>query len=477
MKKMALLCLVLLLALALSGCAQDEGALMERTVIRVGSIEYTYADVMAAEASNREYYAQMNQLYAMYGIEGVTMTDEEIRNEVVNNLAVQAVVLDKAHQVGLTQLTEDEKRELSRRTTATMNEYRAAAAEGLTLPEGATAQEREAAIDEALAQSGVTREKVYRSEWEAFITDKAQAWAVGGVTVSEAEFMAAFDEQVESQKATMDADATQYGLMVLNGETPLYAPAGYRQVEWLYIAAADEAAEQLSAVSAAHGAAHEDVHTCEETLRSLLGEEADVDALVAQVNVTLQEVTDPASITVQEAVMAADAELDEEASAAVIALAKARALEAAYHEQLALVTEAANAAIATEVEEALRRLENGESWELVQAHYNDDVDMYYGSPVVCQDFSYVPQAFVDAAMALTAPGQWSQGVYDEGYGCYIILYTGDVAQGAVDAQSVREEMTAELLASKQEASFSETLDLWIDAATYSIYINYELLGF
>ena len=476
MKKLALLALAILLALGLSGCAQDEAKLMESVAIRVGSISYTYADVLSAENANRAYYDQLNQLYAMYGITGVAMTDEEIRNEVVNNLSTQAVVLDKAHQMGLTELTEDEQRELSRRTTATMKEYRASAEAGLTLPEDATAQDREAAIDAALLEAGVTREKVYRSEWEAYIIEKAQNWAVSDVTVSEAEFLAAFNERVESEKATMDADVTQYGLTILNGETPLYAPAGYRELDWIYIAASEDAVEQLYSIEDALDAAVTDADNCEETARGLLGDEADLDALVAQVDVTLSEVTDTVGITVQEAVAAFDTELAEDAAAAVIALAKACALEAAYQQQLDLAVEASKAAIAPEVEEALRRLENGESWDLVQEHYNDDTEMYPGSPVVCADFPYVTEDYLNASMALTAPGQWTQGVYDDGYGCYIILYTGDVAQGAVDAETVREAMTAELLATRQEESFSQTLNLWIEAANYRIYINYDLLG-
>lgn len=477
MKRLALLALALVLALGLSGCAQDESKLMQSVAIRVGDVVYTYEDVLEAEEANRDYYQQMNEIYAMYGIEGMTMTDEEIRNEVVNNLAVQAVVLDKAHKMGLTELTEDEQRELSRRTTATMKEYRANAEAGLTLPEGATAQEREAAIDAVLAEAGVTRQKVYRSEWEAYVIEKTQEWAVSGVTVSEEEFTAAVNAQVESDKATLDADPTQYGAMLFNGQTPLYAPAGYREVDWVYIAAAEDVTAQISAIEAAHNAAHQDVATCEETVRGLLGADADVDALVAQVTVTLAEVTDPANITAAETVAAFDAELSEEAGAAVMALARARAINGAYEQQLTAAVEASNAAIAPEVEEALRRLENGESWDLVKEHYNDDADMLYGSPVVCEGFTYVPAAYVDAAMALTTPGQWSQGVYESGYGCFIILYTGDVAQGPVDVEPVRETMMAEMLAAKQEESFSQTLDLWIDAVANSVFINYDLLGY
>lgn len=476
MKKMALLALALLMLLTFGGCAQDESKMMDQPVIIMGSIQYTYAELLENEASTREYYEQMNQLYLSVGMEPMAITDEAVRDETVNSMAIQAIVLDKAHQMGLTTLTEDEQRELSRRTTATMKQYRENVAATLTLPEGATEQEREAAIDAALTAAGITRAKVYRSEWEAYVVEKTQNWAVSGVTVTDEEFTAAFNEQVESQRATIDADPTQYAAMILNGDTPLYAPAGYRQVDWFYIAATDDDAAKIAAIGAAHDAAHADAEAAEKNLRTLLGEDADIDALVDQVQVTLAEVADPANITVQETAAAFDTEVTDEVRELVMAIANARKLAAAYEEQLALAKDAAHAAIAPEVDEALRRLHNGESWALVQEHYNDDADMYYGSPVVCEGLTYVPTHYVDAAMELTAPGEWTQGVYDDGYGCYVILYTGDVTPGVVEAETVREEMTAQLLATKQEESFNSTLNIWIEAASADLFINYNLLN-
>lgn len=477
MKRIALLAMALLLALVLTGCAQDESKMLERGVIRVGSIQYTYGDLLEVEATTREYYAQMNMVYAMYGLQPMEMTDAQIRDEALNSLAIQAIVLDKAHKMGLTTLTNEEKIEVSARTDAAMAERREAMAATLALPEDMPEAEREAAIDAAMEAAGITRAKVYRSEWENFVIEKTRAWAVSGVTVSEEEFMAAFNAQVESEMASITEDPTSYGLMVLNGQTPLYAPAGYREVEWFYIATSDADVTLVAGIEAALAAAEEEVAACEETVLGLLGAEADVDALVAQVTVTLAEVTDPANITVEETIGAFDPPLSNEEAAAVMALADARALQNAYAEQLEQAIAAANATIAEEVEDALRRLANGESWDLVQEHFNDDVDMYYGSPVICADFPYVAPVFTDAAMALAAPGDWTtEGVYEDGYGCFIIRYVGDVAEGAVDPATVRDAMMADLLATKQEESFSSTLSLWVDAASSSLYINYSILG-
>ncbi len=477
MKRIALVAMALLLALALTGCAQNETDLNERIVVRAGSAVYTYGDLLEAEASSRAYYEQMNMFYAMYGLAPMEMTDAQIREEALNNLAVQAIVLDRGHSLGLTTLTDDELREISNRTTAAMAEYRANIEASLALPEDMPEAERTAAIDAAMAEAGITREAVYSAEWENYIIEKTRAWAVADVTVTEEDFQAAFAQQVASEQASMAEDPFSYGLMVLNGQSPLYAPAGYRQVDWFYISSTEGDMAKIDAIQETLTTAETEVATCEEAARTLLGEEADIDALVAQVTVTLNEVTDPASITVLETVAAIEPALNDEAMAAVIALANARALRDAYQQQLTLAIDAANAAIAPEVTEALNELANGTEWAQVQAQYNDDVSMYYGSPIVCEGFPYAGSAFVNAAMALTTPGEWTaEGVYEDGYGCFIIRYDSDVTEGTVDPATVRETMMADLLSSKQEESFSATLDSWIEAASRTLFINYDIIG-
>ena len=56
MKKYAILALLLALVLLLTGCAQDEARLLERTVVRVGNVGYTYGELLDVESSTRDYY-------------------------------------------------------------------------------------------------------------------------------------------------------------------------------------------------------------------------------------------------------------------------------------------------------------------------------------------------------------------------------------------------------------------------------------
>lgn len=475
MKKTGLAALLLALVMLLAGCAQDEEAVLSRTVIRVGDAGYSYGELLEMEDSLRASYDEMAALYESYGLTMEPVTEDAIRNEALNTLLLQAVVLDKANQMKLSELTDAEKRQLLSQTDAEMASYRAAVEEGMVFDEGATDAEKAAAVEAELAAQGVTRSAVYKIEREAYIVEKTKTWAVSGVTVSEEEFLAAYDAQVASEKTSCGQDPSHYGLTLLNGQTPVYAPAGYRTVEWILLtpSGADEAT--LAAIeNARHEAEHEATHAEEHALEHL-GAEADLAALTAQVQVELDEVTDPLHITVKQSGAAFGDDLNEEARAAVIALAEAQALEKAYAEQRALAEAAAHEALQPEIDEILMRLRNRERWDLVREHYSDDAEMQAGVPVVCEGFAYAPAAFVDAAMALEKPGDWSEAVPVEGYGCFIIRYMEDVAEGPVNRDSVREEMIAQLLANKQEETFSATLDMWVANASGKMLINYSLL--
>lgn len=483
MKKTGLLALLLALAMLLTGCAANEEAQLKREVVRLGDASYTMEDLLGLEEYLRSYYDYMGQMYTMlYGYNPMTYTDDDIRTEALNSLALQVVVLNKADELKLDELTDTEKAELEATVDASMAEYRDSIAASLTFEENATEEEKNAAIEAAMAEEGITRDAVYKSEFETLMIERVQEWAVKDVTVSEDEFVTAFNEQVASEKTSYETDLSAYGAAILNGQTPVYAPAGYRNVKQILIQYTEEDTAILDSIDSALYTAQSNVSTANTNVTTLLGEEADVDALVAEVTVTLNEVTDPANITVKESTTAFTAEMTEEAAAAVKALAEARAIAAAYEAQQALATETALANIAPEADEVLTRLAAGEDWDALAAEFNDDPGMMEGSATavtgypICEGFYYFDEAFVNAAMALENIGEWSDKTIGETYGYYIIQYTSDVVEGEVDKETVRETMTAELLATKQEETFSTALDQWVADASNKLIINYDLLS-
>ena len=478
MNKKSLLALLAALLLLLTGCAQEK---KDPEVVRVGDVAFTMSELESVEVYLKDYYDHMGQLYTMYyGFNPVSYTDADIRNEAINSLAYQAVVLDKAAKLGLNQLTAEENAQLEENVAAAWQEYRESAEMELTMAEDATQEQIDAAIDALLAEEGVTMELVRESEKNNILLEKAEAWATRDVTVSEEDFVTAFNEKVESEKTTYASSLSAYGDAVLYGENPCYVPAGYRYVKQILIQYNEEDAEKLSSISSALYTAESTQSTAASTAQGLMAEGADLEALVAEVTVTLNEVTDPANITVKESTAAFTAELSEEAANAVKALAEARAVVAAYEEQEAKAIETALANIAPEADEVLARLEAGEDWDALAAEYNDDPGMMEGADTavngypICEGFASFDEAFVNAAMALTEVGQWSDKIVGETYGYYIIKYMSDIPEGAVDMESVRETMTAELLNTKKEETFSTALDQWVAEA--NMMINYDLLG-
>ena len=479
MNKKSLLALLAALLLLLTGCAaKDEG---EREVVRVGDVYYTMNDLQSIEAYLKDYYNYMGQLYTMYyGFNPMSYTDADIRTEAVNSLAYQAVVLDKAAKLGLDELTTEETVMLEERVNDSWAEYRESARQQLTLAEDATEEQVEKAIDELLAQEGITMDAVRKSEKSGILMEKAEAWATKDVTVTEEEFVAAYDEKVASEKASYEENLSAYGDAVLNGETPCYTPAGYRYVKQILIKYTDEDVEVLNSIGSARYTAESAQSTAASTAQGLLPEGADLEALVAEVTVTLNEITDPANITVLESNTAFTTELTEEAAAAVKALAEARAVAAAYEEQENLAIQNALANIAPKADEVLSRLEAGEDWDALTAEYNEDPGMEAGSAnaekgyPICADFASFDPAFVEAGMAIPEVGQWSDKTVGETYGYYIIKYMADIPEGATDKEVVREAMMDEMLTTKKDETFGKAVDQWVSEA--KMMINYDLLG-
>lgn len=479
MNKKSLLALLAALLLLLTGCAaKDEKA---QEVVRAGDVAYTMNDLLSIEAYLTDYYAYMGQMYTMYyGFNPISYTAADIRNEAVNSLAYQAVVLDKAAKLGLDKLTAEEEKQLEEDVAAMWQEYRDTALSELNMAEDATQEQIDKAIDELLAQEGITLELVRKGEMDSLMMEKAEAWATRDVTVTEEDFLAAFNEQVESEKASYEADLSAYGDALLYGDLTCYAPAGYRYVKQILIQYTEEDQETLSNISYALYSAQSTQSTAATTAQGLMAEGMDLEALVAEVTVTLNEITDPANITVKESATAFTTELNEETAAAVKALAEARALVAAYEEQEKTAIQNAQANIAPVADEVLSRLEAGEDWDALTAEYNDDPGMMEGQETavtgypICEGFASFDDAFVNAAMAIPEIGQWSDKIAGESYGYYIIKYVADIPEGEVDKETVRETMMADLLNTAKEETFAAAMDQWMTEA--NVMINYDLLG-
>ena len=452
MQKKALLALLLVLTMILSGCSlivKDEAVDAARVVIRVGDDTYTKAQVQA-QIQNQVNY--MTALYSRYGLSfDSTNADvmSSLTDNVLNSLVERSVLLAKAKELGLDQLTDEEKTKIEENTASQLDEI------------------------------GYTEEVVRKSVTESLLITKAEDYAVKDVTVTEDEIVADFNSKVEAAKTSYESDLSAYGKAVLNGTTVYYRPAGYRNVKQILIKYSDEDSALVSNIQTAL----DNVITEQNNAANVMAKlgVANMDELANQVTVTLKPATETptATVEVESSVSAFEEGLDETVAATAVTIAEAKAKRAFLEQQLADAKAKALANITPEADEVLAALAEGQDWDTLAEAHNDDPGMKAGAAnaatgyPVCEGFTQFDAAFVEGAMALQNVGDYSDKI-EGNYGYYIIQYTSDVVEGAVDMETVHDTISSSLLSSKQSTVRDEVVAQWVKDANATI--NKDILN-
>ena len=472
MQKKALLALLLVLTMILSGCSlivKDEAVDAARVVIRVGDDTYTKAQVQY-QIQNQVNY--MTALYSMYGITFDSTNADVMSNltdSVINNISEQSVLLAKAKELGLDALTDEEKTQVEEDTASQLDSLRQNAATQFSLDLETQLDEINAKLDEY----GYTEENVRESVTDSLLISKAEDYAVKDVEVTEDEIVAEFNSRVESAKTSYESDLSAYGKAVLNGSTVYYRPAGYRNVKQILIQFNEEDSALVSNIQTALDNVITDQNNAANVMANL--GVANMDELANQVTVTLKPATEmpTATVEIESSVSAFDADLDETVAATAVQIAEAKAKRAFLEQQLADAKAIAYGNIAHEADEVLASLADGVSWDEMAEAHNDDPGMKAGAAnaetgyPVCEGFSQFDSAFVEGAMALANVGDHSDKI-EGSYGYYIIQYTSDVAEGAVDMETVRDTISSSLLTTKQDTVRDEVVAQWVKDANAKI---------
>lgn len=471
MQKKTLLALMLILTMLLSGCSlivKDDSVDDARVVIRVGDDTYTKAQVQA----NIDYTLQQYQyIYSLYGLT-FDSTDEttisRITDSVIDGLVERSVLIAKAKELGLDELTDEESAQLDEDVKSELETLRESAASSFSLSTETQLEE----IEAKLTEYGYTEESIRESLLESLLMEKAEEYAIKDVAVTEEEITAEYNSKVEEAKTSYESDPEAYGKAVLNGDTIYYRPAGYRYVKQILIKFNEEDSALVSEIQSALTTAQSEQTTATAALNDLNVENAD--DLVAQVTIVAKASETPnTTFEIESTTTSFTEELDEAVSAAVIAVAEANSKVAYLQQQLEAAEALEWANIATEADEVLTALDNGEDWDTLVAEHNDDPGMAEGSEYaetgyqICEGFSSFDSAFVDAAMLLENVGDHTTKI-EGSYGYYIIKYVGDVEEGAIDIETVREGIESDTLSAKQETVKTETIAQWVSDANAQI---------
>ena len=237
------------------------------------------------------------------------------------------------------------------------------------------------------------------------------------ITATEEDVKAYYDDLVASDKELYEGNIAYYEQATYYGERIMYIPEGFRRVKHILVMLSDEDQTTLSDLE----------YQMESVEAELAAENADTETL----NKKKAEI---------------QAEID-----------------------------AVFATIEPKAQEILDKLAAGEDFIALMEEYGEDPGMQSepyateGYQVHADSSQWVTE-FRDGAMALEKIGDVSQPIRTS-YGLHIIRYEGDVESGAVDYESVKEELLSEVQDTLMNNYYNDLVDSWRAEAEITMYLE------
>ena len=457
MKKFLCICMALILAL---GCVyalaeEDLQAQLDAANAQIAELQakvdayypYYFAQIVATygedgiiwlEDVTADYEAQAAQ-YASYGMDVASMGMEGFLKQSIVETAVQdAVLLAKASELGLDQLSEEEAAKLEEDAQSAMQyyvdyfiSYYYADAEEIT-------PEMTEEANNYWALNGITAESVLQDYTNAATFAAIEEYATKDVAVTEEDIQEAYDNLVLDNKEDY-ADDTIYNSDRSGGETIAWNPEGYRAVKHVLVKFNDEQAALYSELQSQLASLNAEKEAIENPVEGEEGEETEEAA----------EAAEPRSIE----------EIDADIAACALEI------EALYSQLLPTA------------EEVIVKFNEGVSFEDLIAEYNEDPGMT-NEPTASQGYAVAANsttwdpAFTEGAMSIAKKGDISAPVYGS-YGIHIIYYMDDVVAGEVALEEIREGVEAIAFDKKYSDTYNAQVDAWMAEAN----VEYHLENF
>lgn len=451
MKKQALLAMMLALTLILSSCTliQKDAAVDAATeILRLGDAVVTKGEVqeqVEAQLDNMAY------LYSMYGYSFDPTSEASIteaRDTVLDNFRKQLVSNVKIAEMGLDQLTDEETAKIQSDAESTYQSNLDYILSSNYADSELSDEEKNEKAKADLEALGYTMDSALENAKQSALSEKLRQEVIKDVTVSEEEIEKEYDSRVASAKETYENNASSWASAANNGTTLYYTPAGVRFVKQILVKFLDEDQTKMDEAEKKGDQAQEDLNAAEAKISAA------------------QETLDSEEASEEDK---AAAQTDKDSAEAEKAAAQ-EALDAAKKEA-ADALEAAFANIDAAADEILSELQVGTDFDTLMKDKGQDPGMQSGITAergyaVSADMTSFDPAFVEAAMALEKIGDVSGKVRGESYGYYIIKYVGDAAEGPVALDEVKDTLQSSLLTTKQNSTYNETVQSWVDAAEF-----------
>lgn len=426
MKKMSLLALLLAACVLLSGCSLitvDKAADAAQIIVDVNGEKVTKGTINSMLDYQIAQNEQTNALYSAYGLSAGLPTDRETLAPVAIDSYVETLVtMQKAKELGLDQMTDEEKAQIEAAAQEAYDaDIQSIIAAQFTDSE-MTDEEKLQKAQEYATENGVLLDLYIEDETNSKMLEKLEAETVKDVTVTEEELTARLNEKAESAKANYEASLSSFGYAFNNGADIYYTPAGYRMVKQILVKFSDADASAITDAESKLTAAQSELEAADGAENAEDVDKAALEASVAEA----QKVLDDA-----------------------IAAAKAN--------------------IQPKVDEIMEKVKaEGADFDALVKEYNEDTGMPEKGYAVCEGYTYFVEPFTNAAMALEKVGDVSEPVLSD-YGFHILKYDADLQEGVAPLDSVREALTSEILAEKQEECYDNAVAEWIAAADVKTY--------
>ena len=158
---------------------------------------------------------------------------DALRREIARAAVRRALILEDCRRLGL----EIDARDRAKLRAQADADYAAMLKAQCDIQSGTDAGVRLAAAEEALAKSNITAASLYARALDDLLIARHYAFITDGVSVSEGELRAAYDERCAAQKAAYAQSPAQFERAMLENEIVCFIPDGARRIRHILILA------------------------------------------------------------------------------------------------------------------------------------------------------------------------------------------------------------------------------------------------
>ena len=392
--------------------------------------EYGEGGIIWREDAMAEYEAAASA-YSQYGLSIDTYADA-VKQDILTSLVQQAVLKDKAAELGLDQLDDEARANLEAEAAENYETY-IENYKSYFAAEDASDEDARAQTIAAMEQYGLTQDVLVQQMLDSYVDEQLHSYVTADVAATDEDIQAKYDELVAYGEEHYTDDRA-YNTARNGGEIVAWNPEGYRAVKHVLIKFDDEQSQQYSSLQS--------------TLSSL--------------NDELEALDNPQEETADETADETDAE-DAEAETP-----RTREEIQADIGRIGTELEALYSQLLPRAQQVIDEFEGGADFESLIEKYNEDPGMQ-NEPTASQGYAVAAEsttwdpAFTEGAMSIEAVGGISGPINGQN-GVHIIYYLSDITPGAVPFEDIADAVTAAAQEDKVNDTYDAQVAAWVEEA-------------